>query len=157
MNTLETRWVRDRITPDIDTSCWFWALAIDPLGYGRVGVSGRTRMAHRVVYELEKGPIPAGLELDHLCRHRSCVNPDHLEPVTHAENLRRGRRATASHCKAGHAYTATDVRLVSGRLSRHCRECARRRNRDHARAQRAVAGLLGSERSHTFASCVRLA
>lgn len=76
------------------TPCWVWNLAVMPNGYGqhaRPGGRGTT-YAHRVYYEQARGPIPPGLDLDHLCRVRACVNPDHLEPVTRAENLRRGLR-----------------------------------------------------------------
>jgi HNH endonuclease len=67
--------------------CWLWTGAIDR-GYGQFVWNGRKR-AHRVAYELIIGPIPEGLELDHLCRNKSCVRPEHLEPVTKAENIRR--------------------------------------------------------------------
>jgi len=71
--------------------CWIWLAAKDSSGYGRIGTSSyKTESAHRVVYRLVRGEIPAGLDLDHLCRIRACCNPDHLEPVTRAENLRRG-------------------------------------------------------------------
>lgn len=76
------------------TACWIWTGAIaSGTGYGQahVGEIPRRKIgAHRALYELHRGPIPAGLALDHLCRVRSCVNPDHLEPVTRAENDRRG-------------------------------------------------------------------
>lgn len=75
--------------------CWFWIGSRDRLGYGRLHHDGRPRLAHRLFFELTNGPVPDGLELDHLCRVPSCVRPDHLEPVTHAENLRRGRVARA--------------------------------------------------------------
>lgn len=74
------------------TPCWVWNLAVMPNGYGQQAKPGGrgTALAHRVYYEEARGPIPAGLDIDHLCRVRACVNPDHLEPVTRSENLRRG-------------------------------------------------------------------
>jgi hypothetical protein len=80
-----------------ETGCWEWQRARDPLGYGRLRANGGTVLAHRFVYEEQRGPIPENLSLDHLSRNPSCVNPDHLEPVTHAENLRRGREFRACH------------------------------------------------------------
>lgn len=71
-------------------SCWLWTGASIPNGYGTIGVNQKTQMVHRVAYELTKGKIPGRLYLDHLCRNKLCVNPDHLEPVTNAENVRRG-------------------------------------------------------------------
>lgn len=73
--------------------CWEWTGGRDGNGYGRIRVGGRQQGAHRISYELFVGPVPTGLELDHLCRLRHCVNPGHLEPVTHAENMRRGALA----------------------------------------------------------------
>jgi hypothetical protein len=76
------------------TLCWVWLRSRDKLGYARMSMPGRSgALAHVVFWEREHGAVPAGTELDHLCRNSSCVNPDHLEPVTHAENVRRGRRA----------------------------------------------------------------
>lgn len=73
----------------ISDGCWEWTAQINPNGYGSFKVDGRPRRAHRVVYEWLVGPIPAGLELDHLCFNKACVRPDHLEPVTHKENMQR--------------------------------------------------------------------
>lgn len=72
------------------TPCWIWQLSVTSHGYGHLRLNGRDAMAHRASYEDAKGPIPAGLTLDHLCRVPACINPDHLDPVTQAENVRRG-------------------------------------------------------------------
>jgi hypothetical protein len=74
---------------DAESGCWLWQRGIHHSGYAFVA----RQLAHRYVYELHRGPIPEGLTLDHLCRVRHCVNPEHLEPVTMTENLRRGRVA----------------------------------------------------------------
>ena len=87
----ERFWAKVRKTD----GCWLWTGSHNGLGYGTIRSVGRKMYVHRYSYELLVGPIPAGLELDHLCRVPGCVNPDHLEPVTHAENLRRGRLARA--------------------------------------------------------------
>lgn len=70
--------------------CWLWQGAITPQGYGTATLGRRPVPAHRLTWRIFEGPIPDGLQLDHLCRVRRCVNPDHLEPVTGAENVRRG-------------------------------------------------------------------
>ena len=83
----------DKIEIDTDSECWNWTAAIfKGLGYGKFNFNGKTCYAHRVSYELHVGEIPSGLQIDHLCRNRKCVNPDHLEPVTHIENIRRGMK-----------------------------------------------------------------
>ena len=101
------------------TPCWTWLLFTDPAGYGSVGISGRSVLAHRWVYERERAPIPAGLELDHLCRHRDCVNPDHLQVVNGAENARRGANAKLTY---GAVDEIRELRL-SGRTQREVAAC----------------------------------
>lgn len=81
---------------EVDTAgCWLWTGSISSTGYGTHTYSGpsrRTVLAHRMVYELHRGTIPVGHDLDHLCRVTRCVNPSHLEPVTPAENCHRGAK-----------------------------------------------------------------
>lgn len=81
----------DEVDLDYSTTCWVWAGCISATGYARAGVlaSNGSQMAHRIFWERENGPVPDGLDLDHLCRVRCCVNPAHLEPVTRSVNLRR--------------------------------------------------------------------
>lgn len=110
-------------------TCWLWEGAKSD-GYGHMWVGSGYSVAHRVAYELLVGPIPVGLDLDHLCRVRACVNPEHLEPVTRRENLQRGygHNLRVTHCPRGHEYTAENTR-VSKLGQRHCRECTRSRQR----------------------------
>jgi hypothetical protein len=76
-----------------DNGCWNFLGSLTPLGYGHLCRNKKFMGAHRYFYELRFGPIPKGLQLDHLCRNPTCVNPEHLEPVTNAENTRRGKKA----------------------------------------------------------------
>jgi len=83
---------------DLDPSgCWLWTSALDTAGYGRFYLNGRLVAAHGLAYDMFVGPVGEGLELDHLCRVRNCVNPRHLEPVTHRENILRGETFMAAH------------------------------------------------------------
>lgn len=88
--TVEERWW-EKVA--ITEGCWLWTASLDGNGYGRFHDGERDTKAHRSGYEMLVGPVPDGLELDHLCRVRACVRPDHLEPVTHAENVRRAAAA----------------------------------------------------------------
>jgi hypothetical protein len=102
--------------------CWLWMAAHQPLGYGTFWDKRRFYCAHRISYIIAGRVIPNGLSLDHLCRNPRCVNPDHLEPVTHGENIRRGASAKM-HCPKGHEYTPENTRTYKGR--RFCRACAK--------------------------------
>jgi hypothetical protein len=112
--------------------CWVWTKALSK-GYGAFRMDGKTRCAYVVAYELVVGPVPKGLELDHLCRVPACCHPAHLEPVTHQENVRRGRTPEVSgarqraktHCPHGHPYDAVNTSVRRG--GRECRTCCRDR------------------------------
>ena len=130
-----------RIDRDSSPPCWLWTGGKNQYGYGRfyVAAGQPQAVAHRAVYELHRGPVPAGLVLDHLCRVPACVNPDHLEPVSHAENLRRGATkggalyTPPTHCPHGHEYDESNTywrRGAAGNMTRDCRAC---RNRSRPR------------------------
>jgi len=96
----------DKVNREGENGCWEWTAYILPNGYGWFGlVTGanqRNALAHRVAYEFVVGPVPTGLQLDHLCRNRRCVNPDHLEPVTRRENILRGQSLMAHNARKTH-------------------------------------------------------
>lgn len=121
-NTVDDIWARVEKT---DT-CWLWTGYVQPNGYGALGFAGQRQQAHRLIYEISAGPIPDGLTLDHLCRVRHCVNPEHLEPVTNIENVMRGegpcaQNARKTHCKRGHEFTPENTKSVA--TGRSCRAC----------------------------------
>ena len=110
------------------SGCWEWQLTLNR-GYGRMHVNGEAKQAHVWAWEQERGPVPAGLVLDHLCRNRRCVNPAHLEPVTHRENLLRGEthaaaNARKTHCPRGHELSGKNLNS-RGDGARSCKECHR--------------------------------
>ena len=111
--------------------CWLWTGAKTMDGYGQFN---RRSYAHRVSYEMHKGPIPEGLVIDHLCRNKKCVNPAHLEAVTNTVNLQRSAPATKTHCKRGHALID---RQSNG--DRYCKQCARERHRERYHEKRNAA------------------
>lgn len=116
-------------------------------GYGRIYHDGRTRPTHRVAFELFRGPIPAGFDINHLCRNKACMNPTHLEAVTRSENLRYdyaikpwGNQNTGkTHCQRGHEYAGANLRVISGK--RYCKTCVNERKRE----ARALLAKLGAE------------
>lgn len=117
----------DKTAFNVKTGCWEWTASVRPNGYGQFNLVGVTRYAHRAAYTLLAGPIPNGFHLDHLCRVRHCVNPDHLEPVTQQENIRRGVEVRTT-CRKGHLYNeANTLRHANG--ARFCGECKRQRSR----------------------------
>jgi hypothetical protein len=128
-------------TEIVPSGCWLWTGCRHRLGYGKVGSGGRNLLAHRLYYEMFKGPIPEGYDLDHLCRNPSCVNPEHLEPVTHGENLRRGKHATKTHCKNGHPFDEDNTHVPARNPhKRECRACWRERAaRQRAKKMQVVA------------------
>lgn len=112
-------------------TCWLWTGAKIKRGYGHFRMPTGVQMAHRVAYELLVGPVPEKMDLDHLCRVHSCVNPSHLEPVPHRVNCLRGDAPIAglakrTHCFRGHEFTADNTYSTPGR--RRCRMCDRIRS-----------------------------
>lgn len=135
MATTRAMPVEPRLWAKVDKTptCWLWTGALTRGDYGTISVNGRDRAVHRVAYEILVGPIPDGLQLDHLCGVRRCVNPDHLEPVTGQENTLRGEtvpaaNAAKTHCKSGHPFTPENTYRTSVG-ARQCRTCARNRMR----------------------------
>jgi HNH endonuclease len=120
-------WRKVRKTP----TCWYWDGWMTRTGYGLFGIrASHGVLAHRFAYECVHGPIPLGLQIDHLCHVRGCVNPDHLEAVTPQENVRRSARGNPQFCPRGHPYDEANTEwrprsnCPAGR-SRRCRICHR--------------------------------
>lgn len=119
------------------SECWEWTGAVNSYGYGVIWIAApdTKALAHRLAYEHLVGPIPEGLTLDHLCRNRRCVRPDHLEPVTSRTNVLRGEGTSAqnarlTHCRRGHPFTQENTyRPPKAPNERHCRTCHRERAR----------------------------
>jgi hypothetical protein len=125
--------------------CWLYDGWLDGHGYGYTRYEGKSRRAHKLAYEELVGPVPEGLVLDHLCRVRNCVNPDHLEAVTTKVNLMRGfgharKNAEKTHCVNGHEFTPENT--YNDGIQRYCRACAsakqKRLNTPERRARRNV-------------------
>lgn len=143
-----SRPLKERFMEKVDLSddgCWLWTAAVTrtEAPYGVFWLDRKQVPAHRVSYEIHVGPIPEGLHLDHLCRNPRCVNPDHLEPVTNAENILRGIgppavNAVKTHCDHGHQFTPENTYEYTrnGRTRRSCRACRRENQRRYLERRR---------------------
>lgn len=135
MTALELDRFERKYSPEPTTGCWLWTGAANWNGYGKSFTGGKVMLAHRASYEHHHGPIPAGLEIDHLCRTVQCVNPRHLEAVPRAVNLRRGRTLTAenvakTHCPNGHPYNYAEFSKPRQQAYRRCSICRNARRRE---------------------------
>lgn len=134
-NAATLQFLLNNTIPEPNSGCLLWLGAMNQFGYGRAKVNGKRTVVHRAIYVLQCGPVAAGLELDHLCRVRCCVNTAHLEPVTKRINALRGnagvahsiRQKAKTHCPRGHPYSGDNlfVRKITG--YRECRMCMRLR------------------------------
>ncbi len=117
--------------PEPNTGCWLWLGTLSKAGYGRIMIRRQQKRAHRVAYEYFKGPIPPGLDLDHLCFTKVCINPDHLEPVTRSVNMKRALHVIANrqrtHCRHGHVLNTVDC--YGRRFCLMCRRAYDRRRK----------------------------
>lgn len=135
-----------------DGDCWLWTGALGGGGYALFGANGKRGMAHRWSYEHHVGPIPDGMEIDHVChtravragtceggddcQHRRCVNPAHLDVVTRVENVARGNgHGRETHCPQGHPYNDENTYITPNGW-RDCRRCINRRAREYRQRRR---------------------
>jgi hypothetical protein len=119
---------------DKTETCWNWKGYLQPNGYAAYGSKKNRDYAHRISYRLFKGEIPNGLDIDHLCRNRKCINPEHLEAVSRRINLLRGIgfpsiEAAQTHCIHGHEFNQVNTNFNSGK--RKCRACDAERHRKY--------------------------
>lgn len=141
----------NRFWSKVDTSsgpdgCWLWQAAISSVGYGVVGLGGRANglfLAHRVSFTIECGQIPEGLQIDHICKVRKCVNPAHLESVTQRENILRGGGMSAiharqTHCCRGHEFSEANT-IIDTLGRRVCRICRRAKSKANSANRRKLA------------------
>lgn len=151
------------IEPVTESGCWIWTGYLMPNGYGQFRYGGNAIPAHRVAFAIIRGYMPPQkIDLDHLCRVRCCVNPDHLEPVTRQVNLRRGAGCTLigkERCFRGHDL-ATNLYYAGSKKAARCRECERIRDRtrqEDRKEQREVARLFQRmvERARASAALVQ--
>ncbi len=131
------------LTVNLEVACWLFKGNLAPNGYGQMWANGVHWMTHRYMWTAMRGPIPEGMTIDHLCRVRRCVNPQHMELVTQKENNRRGdgwagRHARKTHCVHGHEFTVANTYwyLRQGNHVRACRACMQRLDREHKERKR---------------------
>ena len=130
--------VRQRIARNAETGCWEWTATKIHNGYAVLTIFSRQHLVHRLLWEwANRRPFPSGLEADHLCRVRHCVNPDHIEPVTALENNHRRVLVAKTHCPKGHPYSEENTRFTRGGY-KTCRTCERVRCRNYQRRRRAA-------------------
>lgn len=141
-------YIESRIVPEPNSGCWLWYGTINADGYGFTCINNKRKSAHRVSYTVYRGPIPNGMQIDHLCRVRCCVNPDHMEVVTQQENIRRGivgeNNRGKTHCLHGHPFDGDNLGLYfkDGKMiRRRCRACNRKRARRSNRIATAIRAL----------------
>ncbi len=119
----------------LDNGCWQWTRRLDKKGYGRFSFGpGDRTTSNRAAYILFKGPIPDDLDTDHICRNPTCVNPEHLEAVSHRENILRGEAPQAINARKTHCWRGHDLSLAytrKDRIGRECGECRKIRRRRH--------------------------
>lgn len=135
-------WFWLKVNRDGPGGCWLWTAGMDTNGYGNFRWGGKMGKAHRYSYELHVGPIPDGLQIDHLCRVRNCVNPAHLEAVTIRENVLRSdnpcaHHARKTHCPQGHPYEGENLGLAKN--GRYCRACHRATAKRYYRRKKGLA------------------
>ncbi|MCH9037475.1 MAG: HNH endonuclease [Chloroflexi bacterium] len=141
MKQMQRFWKKVRVRDD---SCWEWLAHISPEGYGRFTFNRSFGYAHRFAYETFIGHIPSGMDIDHLCQNKWCVNPNHLEPVSRQTNAQRGNtgihQRMKTHCPKGHPYDEQNTYRPPGKQQRQCRACANDRSRARAAKQRSLQG-----------------
>jgi len=127
--TYDLEYLLKRSVPEPNTGCWLWLLGVSRDGYAQVGKAPWS--GHAIASDLRLGPLPSGMERDHICRQRSCVNPDHIQYITDAENIARAdytvnhRNKRKTHCKRGHELSGDNLYLHkrAAGFSRECKTC----------------------------------